>query len=192
MSLAHGADRVLCWQMLHAGGRITFSNPTSHEELMNYIQLVKPTFFLALPHFWSRVYSDYRKELSKRTMDRISCTYQKIKDYDVSKLYDVLYSSSLLDSFSTFFDIRNDFIEEIREDWFGGRIFTPVTGGAHTSKFVLNWMKEVFAPKTTSGEEQGSRVQNAYGSTEFTGIAVNGEISQNIELKLIDVPEMSM
>ena len=192
MSLAHGADRVLCWQMLHAGGRIAFSNPKSHEELMNFIQLVKPTFFLALSHFWSRVYLDYRKELSRRTMDRISCTYQKIKEYNESKVSSTLPNSPLLDSFANFFDIRSDVIEEIREVWFGGRIFTPVTGGAHTSELVLNWMKEVFAPKTTSGEEQGSRVQNAYGSTEFTGISVNGEISQNIELKLIDVPEMSM
>jgi hypothetical protein len=33
-------------------------------------------------------------------------------------------------------------------------------------------------------------VKNAYGSTEFPGISVDGEISPEIELKLIDAPEL--
>ena len=195
MSLAHGADRVLCWQMLHSGGRIAFSNPKNHKEIMENIQLSKPGFFLAMSHFWSRCYSDFINELSKRTINTLFsfCTSEKI-ECNVNKLEFECFlqnSNDLLNKLSNLLEIRDDLIEEVREKWFGGNIFTPVTGGSHTSETVIEWMKEIFSPKTSSGEGQGTRVQNAYGATEFTGISVNGEINENIELILIDVPEMS-
>ena len=39
-------------------------------------------------------------------------------------------------------------------DWqlkFGGRVFIPVTGGGFTSTEVLQWMNDVFMPRTSTG-----------------------------------------
>lgn len=36
----------------------------------------------------------------------------------------------------------------------GGRVFYPVTGGAPTSKEVLDWMTATFIPLTTTGIDQ--------------------------------------
>ena len=55
---------------------------------------------------------------------------------------------------------------------------------------MIDWMTAVFAPKTTTGADQSSRVRNSYGTTEFPGISVNGEINDDIELELVAVPEM--
>ncbi len=33
-------------------------------------------------------------------------------------------------------------------------------------------------------------MKNAYGATEFPGIAVNGEINDAVDLELVDVPDM--
>ena len=93
---------------------------------------------------------------------------------------------------------------------------TQVTGGSVTSEEVLQWMGEVFSPKTGSGGSQvsslflfsfsfffffffffllffsiktkGSRAQDAYGTTEFPGISIDGEIVPSVQLRLEDVP----
>lgn len=69
----------------------------------------------------------------------------------------------------------------------GGRVFCPVTGGAHTSPEVIKFMGELLMDKTSSGEEQSSRVKDSYGSTEFPGISCNGEINAEVDLELVDV-----
>jgi long-subunit acyl-CoA synthetase (AMP-forming) len=72
---------------------------------------------------------------------------------------------------------------------FGGRVFIPVTGGGFTSSLVMKWLDELFMPLTSTGKSQSSRVKNAYGSSEFPGISVNGEINRSIDLELVPVPE---
>ena len=48
-------------------------------------------------------------------------------------------------------------------------------------------MESVFVPATTNFQSQSSRVKNAYGSSEFPGIAVNGRVNTDIELELVPV-----
>ncbi len=72
----------------------------------------------------------------------------------------------------------------------GGRVFDPITGGSHTAPEVLQFMRDVLTTPTTTGAEQSSRVKNAYGATEFPGISANGEVSDAVDLELVDVPDM--
>jgi len=50
-------------------------------------------------------------------------------------------------------------------------------------------MNALFSPLTTTYKTQSNIVKNAYGSSEFPGIAVNGIISTFVDLKLIAVPD---
>ena len=57
---------------------------------------------------------------------------------------------------------------------------------------VLHWLNEVFIAPTATLQPQSSRVKNAYGLSEFPGIAVNGVVSGDIELQLVPVPELDV
>ncbi len=37
-----------------------------------------------------------------------------------------------------------------------------------------------------------TRVRNAYGATEFPGISVNGEIGVDVDLELVDLPQIGV
>ena len=73
----------------------------------------------------------------------------------------------------------------------GGRLDLAITGGSHTSREVLAWMRRFLQRDDLDPRpNEAVLVKNAYGSTEFPGISVDGEISPDVELELVDVPEL--
>ena len=192
--LAHGSDRGLSFQALHAGGRVAFSS-SEHEQLMKNVSSVKPRVFLGLSHFWHRVYIDFINDLSNAVFAKTKDLLLEMQSKHFSDLnaLDIIRNNAWSEwvlEMATILDIKSNKIKEVRNEWFGGKLFTPITGGSYTSPRVISWMKEVFSPLATSGETQGSRVQDSYGTSEFPGISCNGEINESIHLKLIDVPEL--
>ena len=205
MSLAHGGDRGICWQTTFAGGRICFISANSpHTQIIHSASLIQPCFFLGMSHFWNRTYVDFHNILNKYFL-------QVIKDKSSPLILDAIKNSGLDITDSDLYNLlpenenwpkvagilgsltgkKEELLEEVREKWMGGRVAVPITGGAHTSDAVLTWMNEVFAPRTSAGANQdGSKVKNSYGATEFPGISSNGEINFDIDIKLVDVPEM--
>eukprot|EP01130_Rhizamoeba_saxonica_P009140 TRINITY_DN3712_c0_g1_i2.p1 TRINITY_DN3712_c0_g1~~TRINITY_DN3712_c0_g1_i2.p1 ORF type:complete len:836 (-),score=160.06 TRINITY_DN3712_c0_g1_i2:103-2610(-) len=65
-------------------------------------------------------------------------------------------------------------------NYFGDRLQFIVSGGAPTSSDVIEWMMNTFR----------CMVFNGYGSTETAGIMSDGRIQSDVDIKLIDVPEM--
>lgn len=65
MSLAHGADRGICWQGCFAGAKIGLVNLSDHSvaTLLCNIKQVKPTFFLGMSYLWTECYAMYKKQL---------------------------------------------------------------------------------------------------------------------------------
>ncbi len=67
LALAHGADRGICWQAAFAGVRVGFiPSPLgdTHSGLLGELQVISPTFLLAMPPFWTQLYLDYRDHLA--------------------------------------------------------------------------------------------------------------------------------
>lgn len=73
--------------------------------------------------------------------------------------------------------LRQRMLFAAREE-IGASLETAVTGGSLTPAPVREFMSHML----TDGNE--TRVKDSYGSTEFPGIAMNGEISSNVELRL--------
>eukprot|EP00759_Apiculatamorpha_spiralis_P000114 PhF_6_TR10021/c0_g1_i1/m.15339/K01897/ACSL, fadD; long-chain acyl-CoA synthetase len=65
----------------------------------------------------------------------------------------------------------------------GGRIQHVATGGAPISQTLWDFLKAIFP-------EPRVVLANTYGLTEAPGISTNGVVRPDVELKLVDVPEM--
>jgi long-subunit acyl-CoA synthetase (AMP-forming) len=72
----------------------------------------------------------------------------------------------------------------------GGRVFSPVTGGARTPEEVLRTMNDALTQAWSSGDAATGRAKDAYGATEFPGISVNGELNVDVEIKLEPVERL--
>ncbi len=197
MALAHGADRGIVWQTTFCGGSFGFASHKSHEALKADMKCIKPEFFLGMSHTWNRLYYDFRGELSRATRDGVlgmlralgdreqaieSTTARKLKEIEASARW-----PSLVDAYCKTRAGRYQY-EQVRaafRDSLGGNLQTSVTGGAHTSDTVIDFIRNVCQ---VPGNE--CRVFNSYGATEFPGISKNGAISGLVELKLRDLPEM--
>eukprot|EP01126_Amoeba_proteus_P060712 TRINITY_DN8064_c0_g1_i8.p1 TRINITY_DN8064_c0_g1~~TRINITY_DN8064_c0_g1_i8.p1 ORF type:complete len:998 (-),score=214.16 TRINITY_DN8064_c0_g1_i8:325-3318(-) len=67
-----------------------------------------------------------------------------------------------------------------RDEMFGGRVMRVTTGGAPTSPGVIQFLKDTF----------NCSVSESYGSTETGSISVNGIKLPEVNIKLVDVPEL--
>ncbi|KNC49765.1 ACS4 protein [Thecamonas trahens ATCC 50062] len=171
MPLAHGADR-------------------DFDDLLEDMRAVRPRFMLGLSHFWNRVYDSYRADLAARVVPDPHFAAALAAAAPSAALEDVASSAAvheLVDAAVA--KTRWGKAHEIRAHAalraaLGGELIFVVTGGAHTSDKVKALMAHVLVP----GNEE--RVHDAYGTTEFPGISVNGALSPDVDVRLVDVPEM--
>ena len=77
-------------------------------------------------------------------------------------------------------EIENVIVNKYRE-LLGGNLLVVVTGGACTPTPVKHFLNGILA------DGNDCRAVDSYGSTEFPGISSNGEVADNVELKLIPV-----
>ena len=66
MALAHGADRGNLWSAAFSGARVVFARDSHNfEHLLHDIGVAGPTYFLALSHFWARLYKHFLGALER-------------------------------------------------------------------------------------------------------------------------------
>ena len=73
MSLAHGADRGICWLTSMAGGCLSFTTyPECTPEFYSQLGIIRPTFFLAMSCTWQNIYSAYDSDLQLAIEQQLS------------------------------------------------------------------------------------------------------------------------
>lgn len=187
LSLAHGADRGICWQACFSGVRIGQSAAHKPLELLEDFRYIQPTFLFCFSYLWAEFYAIFNKELEDIT---VKCIAERILINSTVELTQFKAYSSWDDFINTAANILGT-KDDLLLTWFsrfGGRVFIPVTGGGFTSPEVLAWMSQLFMPLTTAGKDQSSRVKDAYGSSEFPGIAVNGVIDSEVQVSIRPLP----
>jgi long-subunit acyl-CoA synthetase (AMP-forming) len=63
--LAHGMDRGMIWQGIMNGGRIGFARSSS--TVIDDAKVLEPVIFVAMPHVWNKMYTEYLGQLEKST-----------------------------------------------------------------------------------------------------------------------------
>ncbi len=64
LSLSHGADRGIAWQTVFAGGQLGFARgEDDFSGLLEDVRDLKPTFFLGMAAFWSKLHGRYLETL---------------------------------------------------------------------------------------------------------------------------------
>eukprot|EP01060_Flectonema_neradi_P006437 TRINITY_DN1434_c0_g1_i4.p1 TRINITY_DN1434_c0_g1~~TRINITY_DN1434_c0_g1_i4.p1 ORF type:complete len:1544 (+),score=254.47 TRINITY_DN1434_c0_g1_i4:210-4634(+) len=173
MSLAHGADRGICWLTSMAGGCVSFTTyPECTPGYYSQLSLIKPTFFLGMSCTWQNIYSAYEKDLSVAVEEYLASTFGVANaDAEVKESFLKTRQGQ---------EIANVVVNNYRS-LLGGNLLVVVTGGACTPEPVKEFLNSILA------DGNNCRAVDSYGSTEFPGISSNGEIADNVELKLVPV-----
>jgi fatty acid CoA ligase FadD9 len=179
--LSH-SQRTNTYNVMLAGGRSGVFEQEFSMEVFNCLRSLKPNVIVGSPRLWNFVYHEYERTLNVLRGEGA------VQSRDV----DGAHSTTLRTGDTTFVlenqrgtetrEIEDSLIELFYAQYFGGRAVGLVTGGAPTSDKVMAWMRK-FA-------SCGATVFNSYGITEVGGIAVNEYIKDNVECKLVDVPEL--
>eukprot|EP01113_Clastostelium_recurvatum_P037664 TRINITY_DN5532_c0_g1_i4.p1 TRINITY_DN5532_c0_g1~~TRINITY_DN5532_c0_g1_i4.p1 ORF type:complete len:1331 (-),score=319.41 TRINITY_DN5532_c0_g1_i4:48-4040(-) len=150
--LCHISEREAFYYSFCSGGRVAFCPSPAHT--FEDIALAHPTRLASTPRLWNVLYSQFNAELARR---------------------------QALDSSADPATVRQAVRQDVREI-FGPRIMSVSSGGAPTSRVVLDFLVEIF------GE---SKVSDGYGCTEAGSIAdKNGDLSIGVQIRLQDVPEL--
>mmetsp|Transcript_163666 Transcript_163666/g.524841 ORF Transcript_163666/g.524841 Transcript_163666/m.524841 type:complete len:1938 (+) Transcript_163666:50-5863(+) len=182
MALAHGADRGVVWSVTFAGGSVGFLPSDDHPKFFEGMRFFKPTFFLGMSYFWQDRYNAHLQRLMPE-LDAVlarhlgSSVAMNVQQADPG-LWRALRTALLQTRRGQ--SLERSCLEEARESM-GGALLLTATGGAHTPKSVQTFM----AGCLEVGNE--TRVMDVYGSTEFPGVATNGAIDPDVELKFLEV-----
>lgn len=134
---------------------------------------------MSMPHFWNDLYYDYKQHIQKLIVDYLK-SEEKVADPS-QQLIDLIYSCCESKSDSPIVKtILKEANEKIKRS-IGTKCEVIGTGGSSISDQVLNFLKETFPE---------AKVVDSYGTTEVPGISTNGQISANVELRLVDCPEI--
>lgn len=177
-ALAHAMDRGIAWQLILVGGQFAISRG-DHESILEDAQVIEPSLIMSMPHFWNDLYYDY-KQILQNLIIRYLKNIEKVPNPS-QELVDLLFSCCENKSDNPIISgILNEAREKITKS-IGTKCEVIGTGGSSISDQVLDFLKEFFA---------NSQIINSYGTTEVPGISSNGEISKNIEFKLVDCPQI--
>eukprot|EP00927_Polykrikos_kofoidii_P048997 TRINITY_DN43149_c0_g1_i1.p1 TRINITY_DN43149_c0_g1~~TRINITY_DN43149_c0_g1_i1.p1 ORF type:complete len:2028 (+),score=334.88 TRINITY_DN43149_c0_g1_i1:78-6161(+) len=183
MALAHGADRGVAWSVTVAGGCVGFvAAPEGSARFEEELVAFRPTFMLGMSYFWQDRYTEHLERL-RPAIDSVLAA--RLGADRAAKLQ--VGEPELWASLRTAFlktrqgqSLEQSFLAQARA-YFGGSLLLAATGGAATPAPVLKFM----ASCVSEGNEE--RILDVYGSTEFPGVATNGEVGPDVELKLLDV-----
>eukprot|EP00727_Mastigamoeba_balamuthi_P013447 m51a1_g8725 hypothetical protein (1426) ;mRNA; r:181307-186364 len=169
--LAHGMDRGVAWQTLFAGGRLGFARG-DFAGLVADLRELRPSMLAAMPHFWCRLHAEY---LAAVRREALRCCAGAERAADVAEALCAAVERGVPGGLAG--ELRARAAAEARESVGGAELRLAATGGARTPESVLAWMREVLGPEA---------VVDAYGTTEVPGIASNGAVSDDVELRLED------
>ena len=180
LPLAHVLERIVCVTLTGKGASIGFYQGEVLK-LKDDLAALKPTIFVSVPRLFNRFYDGMMAKVQALTGVK-----RKITDWAISSKMNKLQKSG--DPKDYIYDklVFNKFKEAI-----GGNVRMMITGSAPISKDVINFLKIAFCCTFYEG----------YGQTETAGAScvtftedgeaghVGGVLPQ-MELKLVDVPEM--
>mmetsp|Transcript_30395 Transcript_30395/g.91143 ORF Transcript_30395/g.91143 Transcript_30395/m.91143 type:complete len:1957 (+) Transcript_30395:98-5968(+) len=195
LALAHGADRGICWQSAFAAGSVGFARPESDlDGCLEDMRALRPTFLLGFAGFWVALHARHEARLHHEADGIDAALIAKLcgrarAAVDAGDLaMATLQKQPLWHELRTAFlstreggAIRAQKLHEARAE-LGACLVRAATGGSHTPHAVREFM--AFMLQSGSAD---SGVLDAYGSTEFPGISVNGVVAESVELKLIPV-----
>eukprot|EP00659_Diplonema_papillatum_P012859 gene12859-19820_t len=166
LSLAHGADRGVCWFTSMSGGSVAVvTEPESTEGFFTQLRTAKPTFFLAMSCTWQDLYLQYLHdldpavdaELLHRVRGDLShCVWERegMRPGELRAKKDMAALASAVDhdNHPLWLKLRaallrtraghavaNNVMNGIR-DKLGGSLLIAVTGGAKTPKDVIHFI----------------------------------------------------
>ena len=199
MSLCHGADRGVCWFTSMAGGTVSFVTASEGSDAFyEQLQAVRPTFFLAMACSWQDLYARYRARLRDRLADIFSETYGldwRALRCTVEAAAASAASAPAADVAAQMQSVEREFlgtktgcaaVEDVSSHFralLGDCLMIGVTGGGPTPPDVFEFVSRCLS----DGNE--CRAVDSYGSTEFPGISNNGEVSPEVEMKLVPLPQ---
>jgi long-subunit acyl-CoA synthetase (AMP-forming) len=160
---------------LYNGGRVGFAR-SDYDDLVADCQEIDPVIVVAMPCFWGRMYTTFQQTLKRLAREYITGLVGASADEFEELVRRVSWQKF---DFAPISGLRQCAFEEFR-NVLGKGLRVVVTGGAHTAKDVLDFMRELFEDVT---------VINAYGTTEAPGISNNGKLGPTVELRLVDAPE---
>lgn len=190
------SDRVNDLRTMFFGGAVGIYSGEI-ENLFQDIAEVRPHQLNATPAFWNKLHSEFEVELKQRTAHLRK--KKKVVKFDPEKeglpkeessekiLSDQIFEPSSENTTMSKREreeerskIQQQLMKEYR-DLLGGRVGKIVTGGAPTSKEVMDFIWECFA----------CLIAESYGATEVGGIVAAGQFLSNLTWKLLPWEEYS-
>jgi long-subunit acyl-CoA synthetase (AMP-forming) len=211
LSLSHGADRGIAWQTVFAGGQLGFARgEDDFNGLLEDVRDLKPTFFLGMAAFWSKLHGRYLETLHA-ALDEELCSMllhhqhqhehqqmgttpppppppQQVHGRNESGRVHAMRRSSPRWPQLRLAVVRTrrgggvvkQHLDALRSQ-LGGCLRLVVTGGSRTPSNVREWMSWLLE------EGNETRVVDSYGATEFPGISNNGVVNEGVEVRLLPV-----
>eukprot|EP01064_Diplonema_japonicum_P022536 TRINITY_DN3246_c3_g1_i1.p1 TRINITY_DN3246_c3_g1~~TRINITY_DN3246_c3_g1_i1.p1 ORF type:complete len:1703 (+),score=316.86 TRINITY_DN3246_c3_g1_i1:64-5109(+) len=178
LSLAHGADRGVCWFTAMSGGCTGFiTYPEWSPGFFMQFQCLRPTFFLGMSCTWQDLYALYLKEYIPLADEHLQASLSSAS-HDTLSIWPSVRASFAKTRKGI--ELNNVVMNRMRA-MLGNSLLIAVTGGGPTSPDVFSFITECLL------EGNECRVIDSYGSTEFPGISSNGVVSSEVELKLLPV-----
>lgn len=178
------SDRTNDLRQVFLGAAIAIYNGDA-SRLFEDLADVRPHQLNATPTFWNKIYTEFESELKDRTRHLSQKAFRTADASSASSssapssesISDALLPTKRLTKKEKAIEkhkIREVLLKEYRE-LVGGRVERIVTGGAPTSKEVLDFMWDCFS----------GRVAESYGTTEAGAITVRGEFVSGLDWKLV-------
>jgi long-chain acyl-CoA synthetase len=174
-ALAHAMDRGIIWQAVYSGAAILFSNGGDFSIFLEDCQKVSPGIIVGFPHIWNRLYVEFKNRIRRLYVELLGIPNPN------PRVIEVLFEATME-------HFKNPLVNEIEakaldeySKILGKNLKLIGTGGAFTGVDVINFLHRIY-PNTM--------VIDSYGTTEVPGISSNGNINPDVEVKLIDAPEI--
>eukprot|EP00439_Symbiodinium_sp_Y106_P019596 s5596_g2.t1 len=151
--------------VLMQGGRIgVFSG--SLDRMLEDVRALRPTVFAAAPTFWTGLYSDFENDVAE---EGAQAKKPGLESYflEKTKVHEAVARASVLRTWQ-------------ERSLLGNRIDVLISTGAPLQHQVQRFITRVF----------GKLVVDGYGCTETGRIASNGAVAENVEIRLLDLPEL--
>lgn len=148
LPLSHVFERITQLVFIYHGGRIVFYSGIINN-LLNDIQLVKPSILVGVPQIFGRI----KKEIESKIKEKgriMNFIFRFALNYKIKRQNKGIYASNFFDSF---------IFNKIKEK-FGGRVRAIFGGGSLIDSEYIKFMQACFSCKMFVG----------YGSTETTGV----------------------
>ena len=157
MPMSHLLGRhVILYKTLGYGGTVYFAAKSDLSTLTEDLALVRPTQVHFVPRVWEMLYEEFSSEVDRLAAQQPDRSAESV---------------------------REQVLDDLRQNLLGGRVITAITGSAPTSPQLRDWVQSLL---------DDVHLLDAYGSTEAGAVFADGRLSRPpiTDYKLVDVPEL--